>query len=647
MQKFKLNSKKVLISALMILVVFGAVISVKPANAQFADPVVGANTTFKNIFDGLQDIWASVKDGVLNAAAVSFRQAGAAVLNTIAAETAKAIATGDWGAPVFSFDKGFYSALADGVAGDLITDFVSGTTGGAIDLCNFDPKFTFKSSLGIPFFDDYKYEPRCSISQISENLQNIKLDEILDVQITLTEKRVESVNDAITGIGGDSEGATTNVGSGIVALLRRFTNADPSQGAARNTRSNDKTPSIFDRMKEDGENIKTIVAAGSNVDQDEEASKIKAQYSSSEVKKKESEYKCWISALAQQYNFALIGTGFSSSYGATSPCEGLDGYKMDESQWISKWLEGAEAWVTSKSQLSGRLVSEMSRISGDELSKAMDRARYPYDLCADSLSKALDFKIVANEKIPAGNFTTPPLKQIDGDQVEGVFAAEIIDPNTFGTEIRKITYRAGKELTTLEFTACQVAFNGGKLLGNGEKGANIFEADDIVSRTRRLLGDSVLGSSTDVFDVGKTRDEVTNFIKTTIVDQLSGDKAASVANKSLLKSIGTAVKHHLVAKETVLSYLSDILTLLNVDLSQFEEISNQNDRIDAFGDSLSGASNENATIFKLNEAVIKAQEEKRQQEETFALEKGSLANPDTSPVSDLAKNLPEQKNYRD
>jgi len=394
----KLGTRQII--AFFVLAIMLGGLFVVPVKAQFVDPVTAPAQVTLGVSDQVQSVAEKLynfsKDALKKVGATAYKTAGSAVLNTIAAELAKAVATGDFGGPMFSSSKDFFSGLADGVVGDLVNDIVNGALG--IDLCNFDPSITLQFSLQLPFFKEYKYEPRCSLTKMSEHLQTLNVKKMFNLSSSISTKTVDSFGQIAESLGIDP---TIN-NTVIVKVIGKFLDV---YGGGKD---------FNNKLKADTQIMADIIGT-------DDPTQTRTQYADFKddeqlVKLRES-YQCQLAEGLYKHNLAIFSAKDFDEPGDPHDKDLTDCVaKIDKDQWPTKWKEGALKWLTSsnRQESTASLTELMTKMDvkaqaakftikdstgasytyKSPLAAGMERVQYNYATCLAALNRVLDVKIV-------------------------------------------------------------------------------------------------------------------------------------------------------------------------------------------------------------------------------------------------------------
>lgn len=404
MKRFTHITKKTFVALLLVATVF--VVGVRPAQANL--PVVDASGTGVAVGLGIADAvatgwdqaWKTTKDILGATGATIYKQAVGGLLNAIAADLAKGIATGNFGGPLFSFDKQYFANLADGVVGDLLNDVVGGLTG--IDLCNFNPQLTLSIGLELPFVKTKagEYEPRCSLSQIADNLESINFKELVSLEVNITTKTYESFGDLLGSFLGDS-----TIGQSLLAETTKKIGELYAEDSAFNT-----------SLAKDIEAMKKIIESDTpDVSLSDTDLLIK---DITDVPDAVEYYLCVILRDVQAYNFGLVNKAdFTGTYTFFNDCNGKidETVKIDPNQFPNQyrdavlnpttgWLRtsgGNNAGITSDSdRVLQTLMSNMDKAAqrvSTPIDKAIARSQYVYDQCLAGMQRTLGARLVSSQ----------------------------------------------------------------------------------------------------------------------------------------------------------------------------------------------------------------------------------------------------------
>lgn len=648
----------------------------KAVHAQNADPVVGPMSTAISAFTGgrwvnasLTDFWNLAKALFGDAAAAAYKSALAGITNTLAAETAKAIAAGDWNAPVFSFKKGFYQALADAAVGDLLSTFVQGSTG--IDLCNYSPDFTLNLVLPLLRLSNpkYKYKPKCTLSGIASNLQKIDLKKSLKVGVSF---KTYSIEDFASGFGAFNNNFFTNT-----VFHKSFVHLSDQY------KSNDASPIMSD-LDKDIDNIlayKRKAAQNTAAETPEEKrgeallSAKQNSGSTQALENKRRDYICGFAKDLQHDNLALIKNGSMEKCVGTKYAQPLSSDKDDKgfnnAQFTNPWPQGV-VWVNSKAEWDS-ITSDINKsktTSKDPLTGAfiegMRAMEYPFNLCYNALNRVMNVNIVNVEKIPDGLAGSNIPDKSTALMADGTRVIRVEAPNINNTGATRafVTYKQGTPLTPKEFAACQISFNSFQLL-NYSDAAEQYQKVKVKGGLQtyyepgtRLMDTLKIGSVTNDWakmfnptwveehSITKTEADYPNtinrFISETVFAQVSGDTSAAGKRKYVLDKINNVTASILGIHETFTQMVNNLNALMILNKADVEQKMTTDEKLQDQRIALENCSaNPLCAQKQVSEAATNASAKKYEAENSFAQEKGTLLNPKTTAVSEQAKNVPE------
>ncbi len=397
--------RTIAISLTTILVISSLIASgfVAPARAQFVDPVTSPAQVSLGIMFGAKDVVDRsenfIKDLITQTGAVLYKQALGTVVNTLAQDLARGLATGNFGGPIFSFDSGYWSALADGVVGDLVNDVVNGLTG--IDLCNFDPRITLDFALNLPFLEVpgmEQYQPRCSLTKISQNLQEINLRDIVQVNVNIGVKTVGSFAEVASSFGVDVTVNRTVVWAAIEELNKKY---------------GDENSEFNVRVARDLEKIEQVLKKGQ-----EAASAAGNEFKEPEaIQKAKQKLLCEILDDVHYYNLGIVdGRDFADKYAffrsdclADSRLRGHEDLRVSVDVWKERVLDTSKGWLTAgtNDQRTGNAETVLTELTNEinkkaqrattPIEKALTRTQALYNTCLVGLNRVLDVRIEGNQ----------------------------------------------------------------------------------------------------------------------------------------------------------------------------------------------------------------------------------------------------------
>jgi|GEM_PF-7096989 len=624
----------------------------KPAKAQIvADLITEVETTLSLVGDVAGTIWDKAWAVIKSSAAVAYKGALAGILNTLASETAKAIASGDWNAPVFSFKKGFYQALADAAVGDLLSTFVQTSTG--IDLCNYSPDFTLNLVLPLLKLNDpnYKYAPKCTVSGMAANLQRIDLKKSVRVGVTF---QTYSIEDFASGFGAFNNNFFTNT------IFHR------SFSSLRNKYANKGASPLMKDLNADIEAIlaykkKAVDNLPAETDQEKAGKTLLESKDGLEAIRKS--YICGFAADLQQDNLALIQNGTMSVCQGTKYAGNFDNNQMETwgkgKSWVSKDTAFNEINNDIKNGSNSNSKDPISASFADSL-RAME---YPFNLCYNALNRALNVGILNVEKIPDG--AAVPIGKETGLLQKGSNWTRTIyveAPNINGTGANRafVTYQQGAGLNAKEFAACQVAFNSFELFNysNTEKYPPITRGNSGLETYYepgvRLADDTKIGDWAMMFNptyvsyntpgggVDDAPHMVDRFIAETVFAQVSGDTSAKGKRQYVLDKINNVTAAILGIHETFTQMINNMNLLFSPLPTNTTQQMTVDEKLKDQQIALENCSaNPLCAQKQVADAATAASAKKYEAENSFAQEKGTLLNPETTAVSEQAKNVPE------